>query len=51
MYVERGDQSKAEEYLLEVVKATPVSMPALSALTNLYKNDPARAASLLRDAV
>ena len=51
MYVERGEQAKAEEYLLEVVRATPVSMPALSALTGLYKNDAPRAESILRDAV
>ena len=51
MYVERGEQSKAEEYLLDVVKATPVNMAALSALTGLYKNDPQRSESILRDAV
>lgn len=51
MYVDRGEQAKAEEYLLDVVKATPVSMPALTALTGLFKNDPARSESILRDVV
>jgi len=51
MYIERGEQSKAEEYLFDVVKATPVSMPALTALTGLLKNDPQRSEGVLRDAV
>ncbi len=50
-YVERGERAKAEVFLLDVVKVTPVNMAALSSLANLYKNEPARAESLLRDAV
>jgi tetratricopeptide (TPR) repeat protein len=50
-YVERNERPKAEAFLLEVIKATPVNMAALSSLTNLYKADPARSEAILRDAV
>ncbi len=50
-YVERNERPKAEAFLLEVIKTTPVNMAALSSLTNLYKSEPARAEAILRDAV
>ena len=50
-YIERSERPKAEAFLLEVVKATPVNMAALSSLTNLYKADPAKSEAILRDAV
>lgn len=50
-YIGRGEQPKAEAFLLEVIKATPVNMAALSSLTNLYKAEPVRVEALLRDAV
>jgi len=51
LYVGRGERDKAEAFLLDVVKATPVNMAALSTLTSLYKADPARSEAILRDAV
>lgn len=51
LYTGRGERDKAEAFLLDVVKATPVNMAALSTLTSLYKADPARSEAILRDAV
>ena len=50
-YIDRGEREKAESFLHDVVKTTPVNMAALSSLVNLYKSEPARAEALLKDAV
>lgn len=51
LFLDRGQQDKAEQFLLEVVKATPVNVAALTSLTNLYRADPVRSEAILRDAV
>lgn len=51
LFLDRGQQDKAEQFLLEVVKSTPVNVAALTSLTNLYRADPVRSEAILRDAV
>jgi len=51
LYIDRGDREKAETFLQDVVKTTPVNMAALTSLVSLYKSDPPRAEAILRDAV
>jgi tetratricopeptide (TPR) repeat protein len=51
LYIDRGDRAKAESFLLEVIKQTPINPTALTTLVNLYRNEPARAEAVLKDVV
>ena len=51
LYVDRGDRAKAEAFLLDVLKRTPVNQTALTSIVSLYRAEPARAEAVLKDVV
>lgn len=51
LYIDRNDKAKAEAFLLDVLKGTPVNQTALTSLVSMYRAEPSRAEAVLKDAV